>query len=119
MKNFYLLMCMLFLVPLAEAQTTSIPDSKFEQALIDLGYDSGQPDGSVVTDSISGILTLFVPRSEIVNLKGIEDFAALEILYCNNNKLTNLDVSANTALEVLDCNSLSIAFISILDLNNR
>jgi len=30
------------------AQQTAIPDSNFEQALIDLGYDSGTPDGTVM-----------------------------------------------------------------------
>lgn len=38
--------------------TTAITDSNFEQALIDLGYDSGTVDGSVLTANISGVTTL-------------------------------------------------------------
>lgn len=39
-------------------QTTLIPDANFEQALIDLGYDSGTPDGQVLTANNSGVSTL-------------------------------------------------------------
>jgi hypothetical protein len=36
------------------SQTTAVPDVNFEQALIDLGHDSGTPDGMVPTANISG-----------------------------------------------------------------
>jgi len=83
------------------AQNTYVPDDKFEQALIDLGYDTTLDD-SVLTANISGVTTLDVSEKEISDLTGIEAFTALTVLKIYNNKLTSLNVSANTALTTLD-----------------
>jgi hypothetical protein len=40
---------------------------------------------------------------KIVSLEGIEYFTGLTTLYCNNNQLTSLDLSKNTALTGLNC----------------
>ncbi|MCH2651242.1 MAG: right-handed parallel beta-helix repeat-containing protein, partial [Candidatus Marinimicrobia bacterium] len=81
---------------------TYVPDDNFEQALIDLGYDDVLDD-SVATASIYNVTDLNVPDREISDLTGIEDFTALEMLFCHSNQLTSLDVSNNTALVRLDC----------------
>ena len=86
-------------------QTTAIPDANFEQALIDLGYDTGTPDGSVPTANINGVTSLYVNGENISDLTGIEDFTALTYLDCGSNPLGSLDVSQNTALNYLDCQS--------------
>ena len=98
--------------------TTSIPDANFEQALIDLGIDSGAIDGSVITAFISGVTVLDVSNLEIgiTDLTGIEDFIALTTLYCSGNSLTSLDVSANSALETLSCGG---NLITSLDLSTN
>ena len=85
-------------------QHTYVPDDKFEQALIDLGYDTVLDD-SVLTANISGVDTLDVYGEEISDLTGIEAFIALTRLKSYNNKLTSLDVSKNTALEKLYCDT--------------
>ena len=82
------------------AQNTNVPDDKFEQALIDLGYDDTLDD-YVLTANISGVTTLDVSNKEISDLTGIEAFAALTNLVVSNNKLTALDVTTNTALTSL------------------
>jgi hypothetical protein len=79
------------------AQKTYVPDDKFEQALIDLGYDTTLDD-SVLTANISGVTSLDVSNKEISDLTGIEAFTALTYLDCSANQLTSLDVSNNTAL---------------------
>ena len=79
------------------AQNTYVPDNNFEQALIDLGYDTTLDD-SVVTANISGVTSLDVSSKEISDLTGIEAFTALTELDCRDNQLTTLDVTANTAL---------------------
>ena len=84
------------------AQNTNVPDDKFEQALIDLGYDDTLDD-YVLTANISGVTTLDVSYKEISDLTGIEAFTSLTILTCNDNQLTSLDVTANTALLELRC----------------
>jgi len=88
---------------IAFGQTTLIPDANFEQALIDLGYDTGTPDGSVPTANISGVTVLSVYSENISDLTGIEDFTALTYLQCQYNELTSLDISNNTALDELRC----------------
>ena len=68
------LLLLLFLLPtIVFGQTTAIPDANFEQALIDLGYDTGTPDGSVLTANISGITSLSVYSKGISDLTGIEE----------------------------------------------
>jgi len=84
------------------AQNTYVPDDKFEQALIDLGYDTTLDD-YVVTANISGVTDLDVKSKDISDLTGIETFVALTYLNCNSNKLTSLDVSNNKELETLYC----------------
>ena len=49
------------------AQNTYVPDDKFEQALIDLGYDTTLDD-YVLTANISGVTTLNVSNKEISDL---------------------------------------------------
>ena len=103
MKKPLLFCTTLFLANLIFAQTTAIPDANFEQALINLGYDTGSPNGSVPTANINTVTVLGLIPSNISDLTGIEDFTALTVLYCQNNLLTNLDLSQNTALVELSC----------------
>ena len=67
------------------SQTTAIPDPNFEQALIDLGYDTAPIDGMVLTANISSITNLYVDTKNIADLTGIEDFIALTTLSCSSN----------------------------------
>ncbi|MFT4684635.1 MAG: hypothetical protein ACI863_001243 [Flavobacteriales bacterium] len=95
------------------AQTTSIPDPAFEQALIDLGHDSGAIDGVVTTANISSLTSLNFGTKGISSLTGIKDFTALTILYCDSNSLTSLDVISNTALTTLVCRSNSLTSLDV------
>ena len=62
---------------------------------------------------------------KIKDLTGIQYFSKLEQLYCYDNRLTELDVSENTALKILDCannklNSLDVSHnIALKNLNCR
>jgi len=100
MKKVAILFVVLLTSSFIFAQNTYVPDDKFEQALIDLGYDTTLDD-YVVTANISGVTSLDVSNKEISDLTGIEAFAALTNLVVSNNKLTALDVSTNTALTSL------------------
>ena len=97
--------CLSLLSSIIYAQTTAIPDSNFEQALIDLGMDSdGTINGQVFTGDIEDVLTLDVRYKNISNLTGIEGFVALEDLNVRGNNLNELDTSGNLALRILNCN---------------
>ncbi|HIA37824.1 MAG TPA: T9SS type A sorting domain-containing protein [Flavobacteriales bacterium] len=107
--------------------TTAIPDPNFEQALIDLGYEIGTPDGSVPTAHISSVTFLDVANKNIADLTGIQDFTDLLYLDCYDNQLSSLDLSNNQALINLDCShnqltSLDVSqnnFLSILDCSHN
>ena len=87
------------------SQQTYVPDDNFEAYLEASGMGDGIANNDSVTkDNIRGVTTLYMSDYlDIADLIGIEDFTALTILYCNNNQLTNLDVSQNTALTKLYC----------------
>jgi Leucine-rich repeat (LRR) protein len=90
-----------------------VPDDNFEQALIDLGYDSGALNNWVPTANISGLTTIDLNKKNIADLTGIEGFTSLTSLYCNSNKLTTLDVSKNTALTELVCSYNQLTMLDI------
>jgi hypothetical protein len=91
-----------------------IPDSNFEQALIDLGIDSNPViDGRVLKSDVEGVTDLDVSSKNISDLRGIEAFTALEIFYCYFNQLTSLDMSANTALTQLGCFSNQLTSLDV------
>ena len=103
----YINMLSLFLCLGTIAQTTSIPDQNFEQALIDLGIDSDQSvNGQVLTSDIASVLNLDLSNKNISDLSGIEDFESLEILDVSDAVLdVILDLSQVDSLEELYMNS--------------
>ncbi len=56
-----------------ESCYTYVPDDNFEQALIELGYDTALDD-YVLTENINAITSLDVTSKNIADLTGIEDF---------------------------------------------
>ncbi|WP_165499065.1 SusF/SusE family outer membrane protein [Gramella sp. KN1008] len=78
-----------------------MPDSNFEQALVDLGIDS---DGIINrkilrsdAEAVSGMLN--VSNKGISDLTGIEAFVNITELQAGDNALTSIDVSQNLKLE--------------------
>jgi len=88
---------------------TYVPDDEFEQRLINLGYDSGALDDYVPTANIIGVTSLNVSGGWIIDdLTGIEDFAALEILYVFDSSLNQLNITQNNALRILGCGASTL-----------
>lgn len=81
---------------------TQIPDRNFEQALIDIGYDTegGIPNGLALTSDINIRTTLIVPSQGIQDLTGLEDFTSLEILDVSNNNLNALRLQNLSLIEI-------------------
>ena len=101
-------------------QLTMIPDANFEQKLINLGYDTGTPNGSVPTANINTITgLLYVGGENIADLTGIEDFINLTILNCENNQLTSLDISNNINLFFLVCKNNNLISLDLRNGNNN
>ena len=101
MKTTLLLLLVILFSNLSIAQTTAIPDPNFEQALINLGLDSGPIDGVVLTANIDTVTELDVSWQNINNLTGIQDFSSLVVLDCRFNQLTSLDITQNISLVFL------------------
>ena len=81
---------------------TNFPDEKFRNWLMEQSYGA---DGLITGKEISEVKEIAIKNKEVVSLKGIEYFAALKSLTCSRNKLTELDVSQNTVLKNLYCQS--------------
>ncbi|MBO3116743.1 leucine-rich repeat domain-containing protein [Winogradskyella sp. DF17] len=115
---------------LAKAQTTAIPDANFEDylethsedgSIVNVGDAESMGDGItnnglVLTERINAVVLLDVSNLGIDDLTGIEDFTALEILFCSENNLTVLNISNNTNLISLVCGSNSL---TVLDISNN
>jgi len=99
------------------SQTTLIPDTNFEQALINLSIDSdGTLNGQVFTADIANVQMLDVSMQNIIDLTGIEGFTDLEELDCSFNQINIFNISNNIKLFRLNCEQNNI---SDLDVSNN
>jgi Leucine-rich repeat (LRR) protein len=106
--------------PVVEAFTL-IPDPNFEDKLIALQIDKDGKNGKVATTNVAYLTTLNVSNSNISDLTGIEDFASLTSLECNNNQLKTINVSKNRALTKLNVSKNQLTVLSVSEntlLNN-
>ncbi|MBL4642960.1 MAG: T9SS type A sorting domain-containing protein [Flavobacteriaceae bacterium] len=115
MKKNYIILSLLIVSQTIKAQTINIPDVNFKNALLyTLSVDTtgdGVFNSSIDTNSDNKIqvseaeaaLGLDVGVFNISSLEGISYFKNIEILYCDYNKLTSLDISKNTKLKYLEC----------------
>ena len=87
---------------LVQINSTNFPDANFRNIV--KGKDIDKDANNYLSDrEIAAVTELYVEKKDIQNLKGIEFFTALEILYCYENQLTSLDLSKNSALTELFC----------------
>lgn len=76
----------------------SVPDSRFEQALIDRGYDFVL-DGRIKTAPIANATTIeILDNMNISNIRGIEAFPNLQRLRIIHNQISSVDLSKNPNL---------------------
>ena len=113
-----ILLILLCLPMIGFGQQTYVPDDGFEQRLIDLGYDTVLDD-SVTTANINTVTYLSAYSQNISDLTGLEDFTNLEILNCENNQLTNLDISNNINLYFLVCRNNNLHTLDLRNGNNN
>ena len=84
-------------VGLFNAQNVEIPDTRFLYALIEKGVDTDE-DSLIGNTEAEAISYLIISSLGISDITGIEAFVNLDLLYCNRNNLTSLDVSNNYSL---------------------
>ena len=84
---------------------------------------TANPDGTAsLTDEnkqqMAELTGLDVSDCSLTSLAGIEYFTSLQILRCNKNDLTTLDVSKLTSLTILYCNNNSLESLDVSKLTN-
>ena len=80
---------------------TNFPDDVFRNYVIE--HFRTYSDSFLSQEKVDNVSQMDVSNMAISSLKGIEYFRNLSILVCNNNRLTALDISNNTALTWLYC----------------
>ena len=121
-RFFTLLISLVAMIITANAQVivneTTFPDDKFRELVM------RQYSYYIEIDAINyyyelqeGITELYIYNDfdlyGIKSLKGIEYFTELELLSCNYNQLTSLDVSKNTALKQLECSGNQLTSLDV------
>ncbi len=89
----------------------NFPDEKFRDYITE--SISGASDVWLTKDELKAVTSIYADSRGISSLKGIEFFTSLEYLKCDNNSLTELDVSKNTKLESLECNENSLTELDL------
>ena len=92
---------------------TRIPDNNFEFALRAYTNDSGPLDGLVLTEELISIELLSIEGKNIEDLSGIEAFTNLVNLFCQNNRIKDLDLSANVNLTILNCSNNQLTNLNV------
>ena len=103
-----------FTVVNGSATLTYVPDDSFETYLESNGLGNGiSNDDNVYTSAIDTVTELHLSSLNINDLTGIEDFTSLTSLDCDDNNLTNLNISTNTSLFNLDCSSNNLTSLNV------
>ena len=90
---------------------SKIEDNSFRSFCLN-SFDKNK-DGRVSLMEASEVKTIKVPGKGIHSLAGIENFENLTSLDCNDNHLTQLDVSKNTKLKMLSCNENQLTQLDV------
>lgn len=87
-----------------EINEQNFPDANFRAWLKNPANLNGAgADGTLSADELAAVTSLNLSGQNIADLTGIAHFTALESLNVSNNRLTALDVRANTRLRYLYC----------------
>jgi uncharacterized delta-60 repeat protein len=97
------------------SEYTLIPDTVFEQYLVDQGIDATPNDGRVLTSALVGVTNVNVERLFINSMEGIQDFVDLEVLNVNQINLGTIDLSQNLKLRELYANACSLNALNLVN----
>ena len=92
---------------------TNFPDETF-RAYVAQKIDTDR-SGGLSKAEIAAVKEINVPNMGIHTLEGIEFFTVLERLYCYDNSLTALDLSANTNLQLLSVGWVDLSTGSVTE----
>ena len=139
MKKFYFSLVTFLFLAVASAQIVNIPDANFKAKLLAAspsnniassetpssnGYVSSynvidtNGDGEIQVSEATLIKYLDVSSSNIANFEGINNFNFLESLFCSDNHISNVNVTALANLRVFYCLFSQISSLNVEGLNN-
>jgi Leucine-rich repeat (LRR) protein len=99
-----------------EVNPIVFPDLTFEAFVrdeIDARAFKYEPTNEVFDIDVKPITHINTGQRDIDHVTGIEWLSSLTNFYCSGNNLTNLDVSANTALAGLDCHDNDLTSLNV------
>ena len=97
-----------------DCNVVTIPDANFEAYLLEEETINTNNDNFIQMSEATAVTgSLIVSSRGIADLSGIEAFTNLTELQCNNNELTELDLSANASLVTVYAYSNSISSVDL------
>lgn len=84
------------------SQIVSIPDANFKAKLIEIGIDTNNNGEIEVTEATGYGGAIDVSASDIHSLEGILSFTHITALYCNDNALTELNLTNWGNVDIVD-----------------
>ena len=109
-----LLLLLLALPMFCFGQNVNIPDANFKAYLVGNTAINTNGDTEIQVSEASVFNSYIVVYTlNITDLTGIEAFVSLTVLYCHDNQLTSLDVSACTALTGLYCHDNQLTSLNV------
>jgi len=113
----FILLNLLGFSNISNAQNVNIPDAIFKALLVGNPLINTNGDAEIQdTEAMAFAGTIDVHYQEIYDLTGIEAFRNLKVLDCSECKLSNLELSRNTSLMILNCMINSIKSLNVSDL---
>jgi len=110
-KLLLILLCLPFI---GFGQNVNIPDANFKAYLVGNSAINTNGDSEIQVseaNAYNGHISCL--NMNIADLTGIEEFTALKVLGCQNNQLTNLNVSQNTALMEISCHTNQLTSLNV------
>ncbi|WP_196802953.1 leucine-rich repeat domain-containing protein, partial [Candidatus Stoquefichus massiliensis] len=87
-----------------EINEANFPDAAFRKYLKESTTINPDSNDTLSAEEIAKVTTISAPLN-VADLRGIEKFSNLKLLYCSSTGITSLDVSNNKKLEKLYCQS--------------
>lgn len=94
-----------------EINEENFPDARLRDRIA-MRFDKDK-DNFLSDEECENARELDCSNNKLTTLKGIEYLTGLEILLCDNNELTELDVSHNTKLKTLHCTNNQISELDL------
>ena len=96
------------------AQVVAIPDANFKAILIgDASINTNMDTEIQISEAVAYTGAIYCSSSAITDLTGIEAFVAITSLYCDDNQLSSLNLSANVNLTEVVCNYNKITSLNV------